>query len=43
MLDEGSIAYFQEDEAYYNRGPMVSDDFICQTGLRDGETGFYDR
>ena len=43
MLDKGSIAYFQEDEAYYNRGPMVSDDFICQTGLRDGETGFCDR
>jgi hypothetical protein len=42
MLDEGSIAYFQKDEAYYCRRFMLNDDFICQTGLRDGETGFWD-
>ena len=43
MLDEGSIAYFQKDEAYYCRRFMLNDDFICQTGLRDGEMGFCDR
>ena len=43
MLDEGSIDYFQEDEDYYGTGPMINDDFICQTGHRDGESGFCDR
>jgi hypothetical protein len=43
LLDEGSIAYFQEDEDYYGTGPMINDDFICQAGLRDGEIGFCDR
>ena len=43
LLDEGSIAYFQEDEDYYGRGPMLNDDFICQTTFRDEEFGHCDR
>ena len=43
LLDEGSIAYFQEDEEYYGRGPMLHDEFIIQTGSREGENGYCDK
>jgi len=41
-LDEGSIAYFQEDEDYYGKGIMLNDDFYSHTALRDNEFGYTD-
>ena len=38
-----SIAYFQEDEEYYGKGPMLNDDFICQTAFKNDEFGHCDK
>jgi len=39
-LDEGSIAYFQEEKEYYsNAGFMLQDSFLNHTAQRDGENG----
>jgi len=40
MLDAGSIAYFQEEEEYYNEGGlMLRDSFLNHTAQREGERG----
>jgi len=40
MLDLGSIAYFQEEEEYYNAAEfMLQDSFNNHTAQRDGELG----
>ena len=34
-MDEGSIAYFQEDGDYYGKGIMPNDDFYSHTAFRE--------
>ena len=40
VLDAGSIAYFQEEEEYYDAAEfMLQDSFLNHTAQREGATG----